>query len=229
MSAPERRPALSFRDLVVFCLVTGMSVRWIATAATIGPSAITIWVAALIFFYLPLLVAVLELSSRFEGGDGGIYDWSKQALGRWSGFMTGWTYWTSNLPYFPALLLFAADAASHLISKDPAALAANRAYVLTFSLVALWLATFVNVIGLRFGKWLFDLGAVGNWGPVAILMILAFVASGRFGSASSFTLHTLVPTVNWYVPTPVIWNVRVQPAELNGIPVSRFVMLSLMK
>jgi amino acid transporter len=174
-----------------------MSVRWIATAATIGPSAITIWVAAFVFFYLPLLAAVLELSSRFEGGDGGIYDWSKQALGRWSGFMTGWTYWTSNLPYFPALLLFAADAASHLISKDPSALAADRAYVLTFSLVALWLATFLNVIGLRFGKWLFNLGAVGNWGPVAILIVLAAAASGRFGSASSFTLHSLVPTVNF--------------------------------
>lgn len=174
-----------------------MSVRWIATAATLGPSAITVWAGAFIFFYLPLLAAVLELSTRFEGGDGGIYDWSKQALGRWSGFMTGWTYWTSNLPYYPALLLFAADAASHLVSKDPTALAANRTYVLAFSLVALWGATFVNVVGLRFGKRLFDLGAVGNWGPVAILIVLALVASGRFGSASSFTLKSLVPTANF--------------------------------
>src|SRR5262245_23365073 len=141
-----RRPAMSTGDLVLFCVVTGMSVRWTAAAATLGPAAITIWLGAFLFFYIPLLVAVLELSSRFEEGDGGIYDWSKRALGPWSGFMTGWTYWTSNLPYFPSLLLFAADAATHLpfVTHDPAALAANRWYVLGFSLVALWLATILN-------------------------------------------------------------------------------------
>ena len=201
-----RRPAMSFGDLVLFCLVTGMSVRWIAAAATLGPAAITIWAGAFLFFYIPLLVAVLELSTRFERGDGGIYDWSKQALGPWSGFMTGWTYWTSNLPYFPTLLLFAAGAATHLpfVSHDPTLLAANRWYVLSFSLVALWIATIMNVIGLRYGKWLHDLGAIGNWGPVVILIAVAFIAIGRFGSANSFTLHSLVPTVNFQ--QAVFWS-----------------------
>ncbi len=188
---------MGFGDLVLFCLVTGMSVRWIAAAATLGPSAITIWTGAFVVFYLPLLASVLELSTRFDAGDGGVYDWSKRALGRWAGFMTGWTYWTSNLPYFPSLLVFAAGAAAYLVSHDAATLAANKSYVIGFSVGALWLATIVNVIGLRYGKWLHDLGALGNWAPVGILIVVAFVALGRFGSASSFTLHSLVPTANW--------------------------------
>ena len=41
--------------------------------------------------------------------EGGLYVWSKRAFGDFSGFMAAWTYWTSNLPYFPAVLYFAAS------------------------------------------------------------------------------------------------------------------------
>ena len=193
MHAPERRPAMGFGDLLLFCMVTGMSVRWIAAAATLGPSAITVWVAGWLFFGLPLLVAVLELSTRFPEREGGIYDWSKHALGEWAGFMTGWTYWTSNLPYFPSLLVFAAGAAAYLVSAEPGALAADRTWVLSFSLTALWLATLLNVVGLRTGKWLHNLGAVTNWAPIPILIAVAIVARHRFGSATAFTAQSLVP------------------------------------
>ena len=131
---------MGFGDLLLFGMVTGMSVRWIATAATLGPSAITIWVGAWLLFALPLLVAVLELSTRYPEREGGIYDWSAHALGGWAGFMTGWTYWTSNLPYFPTLLLFASGALAQLIAGDHAGLAADR----TFKSVAIQSAASEN-------------------------------------------------------------------------------------
>ena len=39
------RPVMGFRDLLLFYIVTGFSVRWIAQAAHGGPSALVIWVA----------------------------------------------------------------------------------------------------------------------------------------------------------------------------------------
>ena len=40
--APNRpRRVMGFRDLLLFYIVTGISLRWIATAATAGASAIT--------------------------------------------------------------------------------------------------------------------------------------------------------------------------------------------
>jgi len=36
---------MGFRDLVLFYVVTGISLRWIATAAAAGPSSIVIWIA----------------------------------------------------------------------------------------------------------------------------------------------------------------------------------------
>ncbi len=195
---------MGMRDLVMFCIVTGISVRWIGTAAAAGPSAITIWLGAFVLFYLPLLAAVLELSSRFAEGDGGIYDWSRRALGDWAGFMTGWTYWTSNLPYYPSILLFAAGAAAYLISADAVALAANPAYIIGFSLAAMWIATLVNVVGLHVGKWLHNLGAIGNWGPILIFLVLAPIAWSRYGSATRWTLSAFVPHAN--VRDMVFWT-----------------------
>src|SRR4249920_1556534 len=103
----QLRRVLSFRDLLLFYLVTGFSLRWIATAAAAGPSALVIWVMAAIGLFIPLVFTVLELSSRYPE-EGGIYVWSKRAFGPFAGFLTGWTYWGSNLPYLPGLLYFAA-------------------------------------------------------------------------------------------------------------------------
>ena len=99
---------MGFRDLVLFYVITGISLRWIATAAAAGPSSIVIWIGAWLCFYTPLALSVLELSSRYPD-EGGLYVWSKRAFGDFSGFMAAWTYWTSNLPYFPAVLYFAAS------------------------------------------------------------------------------------------------------------------------
>src|SRR3979490_158460 len=97
MSTTTRlRKAMGFRDLVLFYLVTALSLRWIAPAAAGGPSCI-----------FPLTLCVLELSSRYPE-EGGMYLWSKKAFGEFAGFMTGWMYWTANLPYYPAVLYFAA-------------------------------------------------------------------------------------------------------------------------
>lgn len=184
---------MGFGDLVLFCVVTGMSVRWIAAAATIGPAGITIWVGAWLCFALPLLAAVLELSTRYPEREGGIYDWSRHALGDWAGFMSGWTYWASNLPYFPALLVFAAGAMAYLVAGDPKSLAADPVFVLSFSLSALWIATLLNVVGLNTGKWLHNVGAVMNWVPIALLLGVAYVARQRFGSATRFDARAFVP------------------------------------
>ena len=184
---------MGFRDLLLFYLVTGFTVRWIGTAAGAGPSAVVIWLLASLAFYLPLMVTVLELSSRYPN-EGGCYVWSKRAFGDFAGFITGWTYWTCNLPYFPGLFYFSAAAALFLGGPEWQNLADNPAYFIGFSLVSLALAAGLNVRGLAVGKWLHNLGAVGLWVPGLILVVLGIVAWARFGSATPFTLEAIVPS-----------------------------------
>src|SRR5271168_599577 len=56
---------LGFRDLVLFYVVSSLSLRWIASAAASGPSSIAVWLLALFGFFLPLAASVLEMSSRY--------------------------------------------------------------------------------------------------------------------------------------------------------------------
>ena len=76
MTTPQLRKALGFRDLFLFYVVTSFSLRWIATAAAAGPSALVIWLLAALGLYVPLVFSVLELSSRYPQ-EGGLYVWSK--------------------------------------------------------------------------------------------------------------------------------------------------------
>ena len=130
---PQLKRVLTFRDLFLYYSVTGFSLRWIATGAAAGPSALVIWVVAALGFFVPLVFSVLELSSRYPE-EGGVYVWSKRAFGPFAAFITGWTYWGSNLPYFPGLLYFAA--ANVLYVGGPAwqSLANNSSYFVAVSL-----------------------------------------------------------------------------------------------
>jgi amino acid transporter len=184
---------MGFRDLLLFYLVTGFTVRWIGTAAAAGPSSVVIWIMACLAFYLPLIFTVLELSSRYPN-EGGCYVWAKQAFGDFAGFITGWTYWTCNLPYFPGLFYFTAAAALFMGGPQWRALGGTPLYFITFSLIALAIAAGLNIRGLAVGKWLHNLGAMGVWIPGLLLMGLGLVAGSRFGSATPFTLENIIPS-----------------------------------
>ena len=189
-TAPRR--VLGFRDLILYYLVTGISLRWISFAAAAGPSVFFIWIGAWLVFALPLIISVLKLSSRYPQ-EGGLYLWSKQAFGEFGGFMAGWTYWTSNLPYFPTVLYFSAGSALYLRGGQAAIAATSPAFFVSFSLAALLLITILNVRGLELGKWVNNLGAAGMWIPILVLVGVALAMLGRFGSATQFNSASLIP------------------------------------
>jgi glutamate:GABA antiporter len=184
---------MGFRDLLLFYLVTGFTVRWISTAAGAGPSSIIVWLIGCLTFYLPLMFTVLELSSRYPN-EGGCYVWSKRAFGEFAGFITGWTYWTCNLPYFPGLFYFTASAALFVGGPQWRGLSTSPLYFIAFSLIALVIAAGLNVRGLSVGKWLHNLGAIGLWVPGILLIGLGLLAWGRFGSATDFAPETMLPS-----------------------------------
>jgi amino acid transporter len=183
---------LTFRDLVLFYLAGGLSLRWIATAAAAGPSTILVWVFACCFFFVPLAGSVLELSSRHPE-EGGLYIWTQRAFGDFAGFIAAWTYWMSNLPYFPAVLYFGAGSALFAAGRHGEHLANNSAYYLLFALGWLVVITGLHIAGLKQGKWLNNICAMGAWISVAVLMALACAAAKKYGPATDFSLRQLVP------------------------------------
>ena len=187
--------ALGLRDLVLFNLVAVLGLRWLATAAKAGPSAIALWLLAALFFFVPQGLVVGELSSRFPE-EGGIYQWTKRALGERHGYVCGWCYWINNVLYYPSLLMSAAVIATYAVGKGDSAMASSWAYVLPVTLLCLWLAVGLNIVGVGTGKWLQNAGGIGTYVPgvIIVAIAIAFVATGR-PSANPITPSSVVPNL----------------------------------
>jgi glutamate:GABA antiporter len=197
---------MGFGDVAFFYVVTGISLRWIATAASGGPGSILVWIGAWLMFYTPLALSVIELSSRYPD-EGGLYVWSKRAFGEFSGFMCAWVYWTSNLPYFPAVLYFAASNALYMRQAAWGHLSNDTPFYIVFSVVVLAGVTVLNVMGLDVSRWLHNAGALAMGLPVLIVLGMGLVAWHRFGSATAFTAQTMVPSLHF--KDIVFWSVLI--------------------
>ena len=184
--------ALGLRDLTLFYVVSGLSVRWVASAAAAGPSTLVVWVIALVAFFVPLAASVIELSSRYPQ-EGGLYVWTRVAFGDFWGFMSAWMYWMSNLPYFPAVLYFGAASVLFALPSHRQVLAADSGYYAWFAVGWLLVITVLNVVGLNIGKWLNNVGTLGSVVPLGVLFALAAVSAWRFGSATRFSGTAMAP------------------------------------
>lgn len=182
---------MSARDLTLFLIVAVLALRWIAVAAAAGPSSLVVWAGAALLLFVPLVVCVLELSGRYPE-EGGLYAWVRRAFGEYPAFVTGWTYWASNLPYLPGVLYFAAG--NVLLAVPGGAPFSNSAlHIAGIALLGLAVAVVPNVLGIGRGKWVQNIGALGYWIPGIALILLGSVALFIHGSATPISAETLVP------------------------------------
>ena len=185
---------LGVMDLVFLNMAAILGLRWLSTAAQMGPSSLVLWVLAVVTFFIPSALTVMELSSRFPG-EGGIYLWSKTAFGEQHGFISGWAYWVNNLFYFPSLLLFIAGTFLFLGGNKSLALGDIAYYNAGFSLTLLWFVIGANVIGLKRGKWISNIGAISSAAVFLILIVGGTWAWIQFGSETEFTLQAATPNL----------------------------------
>ena len=183
---------MGFWDVVLFLVAAVVGLRWIATAAAAGPSSLVVWAIGFAAFFVPLAFTVIDLSRRFPD-EGGLYVWVKRAFGDFAGFVAGWMYWCSNLVYLPGLLYFSAANALYIGGSSWQSLAHSAPYFIAFSLAALVLSLWLNVVGLGVGKWLHNAGGLGTWIPVALLIAMGGFVLARFGPATDIGAADLVP------------------------------------
>jgi glutamate:GABA antiporter len=190
-------------DVALFLIVSVANLQWVAVAAGSGPSAIIVWAIGCAVMFVPLSVVVVYLTSQHPD-EGGMYVWTKLAFGPFIGFMTGWTYWASNLSFFATVLYFAAGNALY-VTSSPMTLADSPVYFVTFALLGLALATVLNVFGLGVGKWLTNVGAVSRCITIVVLIVLGALAWMKFGSATAIDAASLRP--GFALKDMIFWSV----------------------
>jgi glutamate:GABA antiporter len=110
----------------------------------------------------------------------------------------------SNLPYFSAVLYFAAGCALFVGGAQTGALASDSRYFMTFSLIALGGITALNIRGVKGTKWLNNAGAFGMFIPILVLMLLGLISYLRSGSATHFTAASMIPHVS--IKNAIFWS-----------------------
>jgi glutamate:GABA antiporter len=168
-------------DLVLLFVVAVFNLNVVPSIAANGGVTVWLWVIALILFFWPQGIAVIELAHRYPG-EGGVYLWAKEVFGDFHGFLSGWCYWTNNMLYVPTVMLYFVGVSVYVLGPSHQGLADSKVFALATSTVLLAVLTWLNIVGLGVGKWINNLGAIGTGIAAAVLIGLGIVLWQRFGT-----------------------------------------------
>src|SRR5436190_3295945 len=170
-------------DLVLLKVVAIVNINNGPPVAVYGWASMLLWLLAFAAFFVPEAIAVLVLARRHPG-EGGIYLWTRKEFGESHGFLSGWCYWTNNLFYVPVLLVYMTGILAFAGGESRAAdLVTDKLFVAGVSFGWLALITIANVRGLTVGKWIQNVGGLGTFLSVALVVAAAGMALSRGVSA----------------------------------------------
>jgi glutamate:GABA antiporter len=179
--SPHLRRVLGRWDLVLLFVVAVFNLNVVPSIAANGGVTVFLWIVALLLFFWPQGVAVIELAHRYPG-EGGVYLWAKEVFGDFHGFLSGWCYWTNNMLYVPTVMLYFVGVSVFVLGSKHHSLAENRAFAVAVSLLLLMVLVILNVVGLGVGKWINNLGGVGTGIAAAALIGLGLTVWMKFGT-----------------------------------------------
>lgn len=185
-STPKLKRALRLRDLILLNIVAVYTPSTLAQSLPLGWVGLAIWAAAIGGFLLPYATAISELSAQHPR-EGGVYAWTRMALGDFHGFVCGWCYWVNTFLYVPTVFLAMVGVATLLGGESTAWLDQNPVVVTLVAGLALWLSAALHIFGLGQGKWLQNVGAFGRLGAAVAILIAATwkLASGEPAAVTS--------------------------------------------
>lgn len=176
-------------DLVLLKVVAIVNINNVPPVAVYGWISLALWLLAFVTFFIPEAVAVLVLGRRHPG-EGGIYLWTRQEFGDAHGFLSGWCYWTNNLFYVPVLLVYMAGIFAFAGGEARAETLVNqKLFVAAVSFGWLVLIAVANIRGLAVGKWIQNIGGLGAFLSVGLVLAAAAAvfSSGAGAHAPSTT------------------------------------------
>lgn len=182
--------ALGVGDLTWLYVVAIVNLNIVPVVAADGGRTVWLWAAAILFFFIPQGIAVIELAQQMPG-EGGLYLWTKETYGNFHGFVCGWCYWLTNMFFVPSLLFYVTGITAYL-GGPSSGLNDSRAFFFILTNALLWVTVAANIRGLGVGKWVNNVGGVGALGISFALMALAAVmAVHHYGSGADFSLSGL--------------------------------------
>jgi amino acid transporter len=173
-------------DMIFFTVCAIVAVDTIGQSSSYGAQAVFWLIVSGLTFLIPYGLLTAELGAAFPT-EGATYDWVRLAYGHFAGAVVGVLYWLSNPIWLGGTLTATTIAA--LDALWGTSYTGNRVPETIIGILFIWVAVTMNILSLRYMKWVPNLGAllrIALLAFFAILVVVSGVQHGFHGSMSGF-------------------------------------------
>jgi amino acid transporter len=161
---------LGLWDLVPMQILLVVGFTWAGLGAEQGKTHVAFWLAAILFMFIPQ-AAVVGWCAKVWPYEGGVYQWTKYALGPFAGFMSAWNFGLWALFTVSNIGILTATSLAYSLGPRAAWMHDNHALIVGLS-VGLFVAILsINLPGFGIGKWVSHFGSA-----VTVLVTLLLIA-----------------------------------------------------
>lgn len=192
--SPNRQVLGTFQLMMINVAIV-FSVRGFPMLAEEGLSLVFFLICSASTFFIPAALISAELTTGWPPkGPGGVYIWTKEALGEGWGFLAVWFQWIANVVWFPSLLSFIAATFAYIFAPS---LAHNKLFILVAVLLIYWIFTLANCWGMKTSGWISTAGVVCTLlisGMIVVFGVLWPLTGHK--SEVIFSLGNLIPDMS---------------------------------
>lgn len=201
MSSTRNLPkVLGLPDLVLFTVSAILLLDTLAASASIGASSLFWWLFLGVIFLIPIGLITAELATAYPE-EGGLYVWIRRGLGRDWAARAVWAYWVNTAIWLPSIYILFAGVFVRLSGVD-----LSLSQQIGAGVALAWLTALLDILGLKIGKWVPNLGALFKMIIFTVLIIAGWNYGRTHGLANPLTAEAFRP--EWkeglrYVPAIV--------------------------
>src|SRR5713226_9445089 len=172
--------------MIFFTICAIVALDTIGQSSSYGAQAVFWLIVSGLTFLIPYGLITAELGAAFPT-EGATYDWVRLAYGHFAGAVVGVLYWLSNPIWLGGTLTATTIAA--LDALWGSSFTGNLGAETVIGFLFIWGAVIMNILSLRYMKWVPNLGAILRLlllGFFALLVIVSGVSHGFHGSLGGF-------------------------------------------
>jgi glutamate:GABA antiporter len=186
---------LGLSDLVFTQILFIVGLPWVGVAAKLGPAHVLFWLAAMVFFYVPSAVVVIDLHRRMPL-EGGLYQWAKLGFNDLTGFLVAWNLWLFAILNTSETGIQATQYFAYILGPRGAWLVDSKPVIGLVSALIFSALVLLAILGLSVGKWVHKAGGALMIATFAALLLVPWLNLANGTLAAFHPLSTATPVIS---------------------------------
>jgi glutamate:GABA antiporter len=166
-------------DMLFFLICAFVGLDTLGLVASSGGEGFTWLLVLAVAFVFPYMLIMAEVGSAFTQ-EGGPYEWTKMAFGRFHAGVASVFYWITNPLWVGGSLAFVATEAWNT-SNDFTDIGSGSAADYLFKLIFVWFSIAVAIVALRYGKWIPTAGGFARIAVLGFFTLTVAIYAGKHG------------------------------------------------